>query len=374
MSRFARDRVIADGAFVESVPAHRAVLDALAAAIVVFDRDGLVRMANRQAEELFSAPPEGLVGLSITDPRYPVYDERGEPVPAEEYPITIALRTGRPVDGAPIRTQVPDGSPLWISVSATPLFEPGEIEPHAVVASMTDITRYKEAEHELARSNSDLAQFAAVVAHDLSAPLTVIAGMAEMVLRRAGEDVDERSALMLERIAAAAGSGQNLIRELLEFARTGQREVEPEQVNLDDVAGEALAVLEGPGASRVTVGELPTVAGDPVQLKQVLQNLLSNALKFSDGAVRVDAEPSPGGWKIAVHDEGIGVAPEDVDRIFGMLTRTRDAEGYPGTGIGLAVCRRIIERHGGRIWVESTPGHGSTFCFTLPARPPAPAA
>jgi PAS domain S-box-containing protein len=365
---FAPGPLIRHGNFVESPMAHRAVLDALDSAIVVFDPAGLVRLANRQAEELFAAPEGGLVGLPVTDPRYPVYDEDGEVVPLEAYPVTVAQQTGRAIEGASVRTQLPDGSPLWISVSAMPIFEEGASAPHAVVASMNDITRYKEAESELARSNSDLSQFASVVAHDLSAPLSVIAGMAELVQRAAPDELDERSMLMLGRIEAAAKSGQSLIRELLDFAKAGQTELRTDRIDLGDLAVDTLAVLEDPdGGSRVTVGDLPSVIADEVQLRQVLQNLLSNALKFSDGPVAVDALSSPSTVTVTVRDEGIGIPADEVDRIFGMLTRTHDAEGYPGTGIGLAVCRRIVERHGGRIWVESTLGQGSKFSFTLPA-------
>jgi PAS domain S-box-containing protein len=367
MSGLSPDPVIRDGAFVGSPAAFRAVLDALTAAIVVFDRDGLVQMANRQAEELFEAPREGLVGLRMTDPRYPVIGEDGRPVGAEEYPIAVVLRTGRRIDSAPLQIALPDGTPLWISVSATPLFEEGDDRAHAVVASMTDITRYKEAELELARSNSDLAQFASVVAHDLSAPLTVIAGMAEMVQRRAAESIGEHEHLMLERIAAAARNGQSLISELLQFAKAGQAELHVEEVPLGPLVDEIAGVLQGPDApSRVGHGALPAVRADRVQLRQVLQNLVGNALKFSEGPVRVEASADGAGWRVSVRDEGIGIDPADQERIFGMLTRTPSADGFPGTGIGLAVCRRIVDRHGGRIWVESAPGKGSTFSFSLP--------
>lgn len=360
--------VIAAGAFVDSPEAHRALLDALAEAIVLFDREMIVRMANARALELFGAPPEGLVGLDVLDPRYPVHDEDGKPVSADDYPVTVALRTGRPIVGAPVRTQRPDGSPLWISVSATPLFRAGVPEAYGVVASMTDITRYKETERELARSNSDLARFAAVVAHDLSAPLTVITGMAELVLRRSGGDVDERSRHLLTRIGAASRSGQNLIRELLEFARSGRGTMRTERVDLGALALRTAELLETPGdPARIVIGDLPSVTGDAVRLGQVLQNLLSNALKFSEGPVEVTAEGAPAGWRIAVRDSGIGVPAGETERIFEMLSRTPDAEGYPGTGIGLAVCRRIVELHGGRIWVESEVGKGATFLFTVPA-------
>jgi PAS domain S-box-containing protein len=357
--------VIRDGRFVESVDAHRAVLDALHPGIVVFDQDGRVRMANRKADELFGVAPGELEGNRWDDPRFPVWDEAGEPLPAERLPAVVALRTGRPLEGLTVRSQRPDGTPLWISLSATPLAAQEGAAPYAVVVSMTDITRYKRTEEELARSNSDLGQFASVVAHDLSAPLAVIGGMADLLQRRSGDDLDGASRTMIGRISAAARSGQELIRELLAYAKAGEADLRREPVDLAEAASHTVDLLAG-AADRVSIGPLPVVTGDPVQLGQLLQNLLGNALKFSDGPVEVTAERTGTEDVISVRDQGVGVPPEDAERIFGMLTRTRDAEGYPGTGIGLAVCRRIVERHGGRIWVESVHGKGSTFRVALP--------
>jgi PAS domain S-box-containing protein len=145
-------------------------------------------MANRKADELFGVAPGELEGNRWDDPRFPVWDEAGEPLPAERLPAVVALRTGRPLEGLTVRSQRPDGTPLWISLSATPLAAREGAAPYAVVVSMTDITRYKRTEEELARSNSDLGQFASVVAHDLSAPLAVIGGMADLLQRRSGGD------------------------------------------------------------------------------------------------------------------------------------------------------------------------------------------
>lgn len=362
-----------DTGFVDSVDSHHALLDAMTEAVVVVDCDQIVRMANRRARELFGAEDEGLVGLPLNDPRYPARDEDGTPLDVDDYPIAITLRTGKPSAHVPMSTLLPDGSRLWISVSSTPLFRDGEDEPYGVVASITDITRYKEAEQQLARSNTDLSQFSSVVAHDLSAPLTVIAGMADLTLRRSGDQVDDKSRLMLERIGAAARGGQTLIRELLEYARSGTGELRAQDVELAPLTDGVLELLEPLATERqagVSVGPLPTVRGDEVQLRQVFQNLLSNALKYGrprSGRVRVEAHHEGSRWRISVTDDGVGIDPADFGTIFEMLSRTRSAEGYPGTGIGLALCKRIIERHGGRIWVDSTPGLGSTFSFTLPA-------
>ena len=229
---------------------------------------------------------------------------------------------------------------------------------------------------ELERSNAELEDYAAVTSHDLQGPLVTIGMYAEMLAQRT-EDPDNRQ--LAEHIRDGAAGMRRLVRELLAYARLGRRPTHAQPVPLQEALREALDGLAGPisdAGAQVDVGDLPVVQGDPARLAQLLQNLLTNAIKFTDGdlpRVRIDARIEDGMAVVSVHDNGIGIAPEQTDLIFRPFHRLHGTERYEGTGIGLAVCQKIVAQHGGRIWAEGRPGEGSTFSFTLPlADEPAP--
>jgi signal transduction histidine kinase len=223
---------------------------------------------------------------------------------------------------------------------------------------------------ELERSNEELDRFAAVTSHDLQAPLATISMYVQLLEQRHGKDLGSATQLV-DGISQATGHARELIRGLLEYSRAGRGELRNDPVDCQRVVAEVLEVLAGAIDERgaaVEVGELPTVRGDRRNLSQVFQNLISNAVKFSDGdpRVSVSAERVAGAWWFAVTDNGIGMDPKEAESIFEPFHRLHGEGAYPGTGIGLAVCDRIVEHHGGRIWAESEPGRGSTFRFTLP--------
>ncbi|MFL5896657.1 MAG: sensor histidine kinase [Thermoleophilaceae bacterium] len=223
---------------------------------------------------------------------------------------------------------------------------------------------------ELERSNRELEQFASVTSHDLQAPLATISMYAQLLdQRHAGELNGGRQ--LVDGINAATVKARTLIRDLLEYSRAGRGELLNEPIEMAAVAGEALEMLAGPiqqSGADVTVEDLPVILGDPRKLRQVFLNLISNALKFAEDApvVRISAEIQGATAVLAVADKGIGMDPSQAERIFQPFHRLHGEEDYPGTGIGLAVCERIVEQHGGRIWAQSAPGQGSTFRFTLP--------
>ena len=249
----------------------------------------------------------------------------------------------------------------------------------AVLVSVVDITERKEAERALAeamnnlkRSNRDLEQFAYVASHDLQEPLRAINGFSQLLAKnykgRLDSDADEFIAFIEE----AARRAQVLIRDLLTYSRVGSqgKPLVPTDCNkaLDNALQNLLLTIEENNVA-IERQPLPTLLGDEVQLTQLFQNLVTNAIKFRqpDTAPRITigAQPRDGTWEFSVHDNGIGIEPEYYDRIFVIFQRLHGREQYPGTGIGLAVCQKIVERHGGKIWVESQPGAGSTFKFTL---------
>jgi signal transduction histidine kinase len=232
---------------------------------------------------------------------------------------------------------------------------------------------------ELERSNRDLEDYASVASHDLQGPLVTISMYADLLGRRMRDSGNADSELA-ERITAAAQRMRTLVRDLLTYSRLGRGEMRAEEVALDDVVADALDNLAGPIEQRgadVVVEPLPVVLGDGGQLSQVVQNLVSNAVKFSDEAtpvVRISAAVDGDRARVSVADNGIGIAPDHAERIFRPFHRLHSTDRYEGSGIGLAICERIVSQHGGRIWAESTPSEGSTFHFTVPlvSEPPAP--
>jgi signal transduction histidine kinase len=231
---------------------------------------------------------------------------------------------------------------------------------------------------ELLRSNAELEQFASVTSHDLQAPLTTISMYAELLERRHPREPGTGHDL-IDGIRGATHQARMLIRDLLEYSRAGRGELTVESLPADVVVSQALDALAGSIAStgaRVRVGSLPTVLADRSNLCRVFQNLVGNAVKFTRGddpEVSVAAERDGEMWRFEVRDNGIGMDPANSRRIFEPFRRLHGEEDYPGTGIGLAVCERIVEQHGGRIWVSSTPGEGSVFSFTMPAATSPPA-
>jgi signal transduction histidine kinase len=244
-------------------------------------------------------------------------------------------------------------------------------------------TEIERSNAELTRSNAELEQFASVTSHDLQAPLTTISMYTELLERRRGDNgtgggnggADRLD--LVEGIRGATQQARGLIRDLLEYSRAGRGQLALERVPAGRIVEQATDALAGAieaAHAKVSVGELPVVLADRANLCRVFQNLIGNAVKFTTQdtpRVRIEAEREGEHWHFFVRDNGIGMNPEHARRIFEPFQRLHGEEDYPGTGIGLAVCERIIDQHGGRIWVSSTPGEGSVFHFTLPAATPA---
>jgi PAS domain S-box-containing protein len=228
---------------------------------------------------------------------------------------------------------------------------------------------------ELERSNADLEQFAYVASHDLSEPLRMVGGFAQLLQKRYQGKLDADADEFIGYTVDGVNRMQTLIDDLLAFSRAGRGDRELTDADAGAAARRALEALSAPlsetGAD-VEIGDLPTVRADERELGQLFQNLVSNALKFQGEdppRVRVTAESAAGGaeWSFAVADNGIGVEPHHAERIFKMFQRLHGRDAYPGTGIGLAICKKIVEHHGGRIWVEPNADGGSVFKFTLAA-------
>lgn len=228
---------------------------------------------------------------------------------------------------------------------------------------------------DLARSNAELQQFAYVASHDLQEPLRMVASFTQLLGRRYKERLDDDARDFINYAVDGATRMQTLITDLLSYSRVGTQGKPLESTRCDDVLDRVLnnilrLAIKESGAV-ITRDPLPTVMADPLQLSQLFQNLIANAIKFrgkQPPSIHIFAERRSSDWEISVCDNGIGISQEHADRIFVIFQRLHTKTEYPGTGIGLAICKKIAERHGGRIWVEPTPGGGSTFRFTIPSQ------
>jgi PAS domain S-box-containing protein len=248
-----------------------------------------------------------------------------------------------------------------------------------ILLAIEDITERKRAEDklrgvlaELERSNKDLEQFASIVSHDLQEPLRMVASYTQLLAERYADQLDEKARKYITYAVEGAIRMQRLVNDLLAYSRISTRGNPLKITDSHSILGEVirnLATVIEESKAIITNEELPMVCADPSQLLQLFQNLLGNAIKFRGEnfpLIHVSARDKGGEWVFSVRDNGIGIDGKYADRIFVIFQRLHTRQEYPGTGIGLAVCKRIVERHGGRIWFESEPGNGSTFFFTIP--------
>jgi PAS domain S-box-containing protein len=305
----------------------------------------------------------------------------GAPYPESECKIYKTARDGisRHVDDEVFWTR--EGSPVPVEYITTPIYEATGIV--GTVVTFRDIRERKRAEEErerlvaeLERSNRELEQFAYAASHDLQEPLRMVSSYVQLLARKYKGQLDDQADKYIAFSVDGANRMQKLIEGLLTFSRITSRggrfgPVDANAVFAGAVANLATAISES--RATVTKEDLPVVFGDEIQLMQLLQNLIGNAIKFRKPGilplVQVSAAKKGEDWIFSVRDNGIGIEPRFHDRIFQIFQRLHSREDYPGTGIGLALCRRIVERHHGRIWIDSVPGQGTAFFFAIPAVP-----
>lgn len=347
-----------------ALQASEAELKALFAAmpdvVLVLDREGYyLKIAPTDPSRLYK-PAEELVGKTLHD----VFPK--EQADAFVDYVQLALDTKQPVNyeyGLKI-----DKDEFWFVATVSPM------TADAVVWVARDITDRKQMEEELRRSNAELQQFAYVASHDLQEPLRMVTSYLQLLERRYKNHLDADAYDFIEFAVDGARRMKQLINDLLAYSRVGTRGKPFEPTDCEAVVRQVLADLQltiADSGAQITLDPLPTVMGDDAQLAQLFQNLLSNALKFRNEQppqIHVGAKQGQDGWTFWVQDNGIGLEPDYADRIFVIFQRLHSRTEYPGTGIGLAICKKIVERHGGRIWVESGLGPGTTFYFTIPTK------
>jgi PAS domain S-box-containing protein len=360
-----------------------AIVESSDDAIISKTLEGIITSWNKGAQKIYGYSAGETVGQPIS---MLVPPERPNEIPR----ILESIRRGDKVDHFETVRIAKDGRRLDISLTVSPVRNTaGDIVGASTIAR--DITERKKAQEEirllneqlerkvrqrtaqLEESNKELESFSYSVSHDLRAPIRHISGFAQMLQNRANSELDETSQRYLRTIMDSADRAGGLIDDLLSFSRMGRTEMREATVDIDRLVREILADLSFETNRRNidwNIGELPEVRGDPSMLRLALHNLLSNAIKYTrhrDPAV-IEVGSTTGGEEIVffIRDNGVGFDMAYANKLFGVFQRLHNVEEFEGTGIGLATVRRIVQRHGGRIWAEARAGEGATFYFSLP--------
>jgi PAS domain S-box-containing protein len=333
--------------------------------------EGIIVSWNPAAEILYGYSSKEALGRSITFLVPPDY-------PDEIAKIIERIKRGESIAAYDTSRMRQDGTLVDVSLTISPVKDSMD----KIIGASTiarDITERKKLERritqysrELEQSNRELEKFASIVAHDLGAPLRAVLGFSDLLKQRYKDKLDAEADKYITHIIEGAGRMRRLIADLLEYARVGARTKHLAPVNVNTITEKALDNLTfevKESKAVITVDPLPTVLGDSTQLIQLFQNLIGNAIKYRRNTphIHIFAEQQDREWLFRVSDNGIGMDPRQLERIFDIFQRLHTRDEYPGTGIGLTICKKIVEGFRGRIWAESKPGEGSTFFFTLPA-------
>jgi PAS domain S-box-containing protein len=386
VARDIRQRLLDEEALRASETRYRSMVAALAEGIIVRDVSGAIVDCNASAERILGKPLEQMRGGNYADPDWEICKEDGSPLPDDERPSWKAIRTGQGQSNVVLSHRKPDGTVLWLSLNAQPLFDASGDSVIGAVTTLTDVSERKRAEEEIRRinadlearvaarttelevANRDLQSFSYSVSHDLRAPIRAIGSHAKLLMLGEPEPQSEERLRRFHAIERNAGLMSNLVDALLNLSRVNRKTIQRAQVDMAALARSVVADLqpEYPAAA-VTVQDLPQGEGDPALVRQVFANLVSNSLKFSS---RVEKPEITVGWDAAcgcwfVRDNGAGFDMQFARKLFGAFERAHGADEFEGTGIGLAIVHRILERHGGTISAEGAEGKGATFYFTL---------
>jgi PAS domain S-box-containing protein len=351
---------------------YRGLLEAAPDAMVVVNQSGEIVLLNLQAEKQFGYSRDELIGRKVTDIIPVGFAERLVADKLRSPQEALAQEIGAGIELTALRR---DGGEFPIEIMLSPLESADGI---LVTAAIRDISVRKAAETdligkiaELNRSNEELSQFAYIASHDLQEPLRMVSSYTQLLSQRYVGKLDSDADEFIAFAVDGATRMQGLIQDLLAYSRIGTKRMDVTKVATQkalDIALKNLSTAIIDSDARVTNDPLPAVQADEMQLVQLFQNLIGNAIKYRTAQapqVHVAALQKRGKWQFSVKDNGLGIEEQHYDRIFGMFQRLHNRTEFSGTGIGLAICRKIVERNGGEISVTSKPGRGSTFRFSL---------
>ena len=350
------------------------LLDSTTDGIVVIDRKGSISLVNSNIQPLLGYSSQELVGKSVSEILPEILDESGAEIHQRMFSYTRGRSAGSVTETTAKRK---DGVDFPAEIKLSPVGREGETHTVAVIRDVTDRKRAEAVlaaqAVELERSNAELEQFAYVSSHDLQEPLRMVASYIQLLQRRYEGKLDSDADEFIGYAVDGTVRMQRLVNDLLELSRVGThgQEFKPTECSkaFDDAVSNLEVAIEESRAE-VSHDPLPTLVADESQLMRLMQNLIGNAIKYRgdrDVKVHVGAERNGGDWILSVRDNGIGIDPRYFDQIFGIFKRLHGRGEFSGTGIGLAVCKKIVERHGGQIWVESEPGAYSKFSFSIPS-------
>jgi PAS domain S-box-containing protein len=341
------------------------VVEAAPYAMVMTGPLGVIKMVNHEAEHLFGYSRDELIGRPVED----LMPERFRDTHAGHHKNFVATPGARIMGGGRELLGVhKSGIEIPIEIGLAPV---ETLEGMFTLASIVDITERKAHDEALQRSNAELEQFAYVASHDLQEPLRMVASYTELLGQRYKGKLDDKADTYIHYAVDGAKRMQRLVADLLAYSRVGSQGKPMGPVDVGPVLQYVLDVLAEPirqADAVIEAGTMPIVQGDEGQIGQLLQNLIANALKFRGAVpprIAIEARLHGGRWLFSVADNGIGIDMQHAGRIFDMFQRLHERGKYEGSGVGLAIAKRIVERHGGRIWLDSRPGDGTTFHFTL---------
>ena len=367
------DRKKAELELKESEFKYRSLFNNLDAGIVIHSADTAITNCNPKAVALLGLSLGQLTGKLAIDAAWHFMYEDKTPVPIDKYPVNQILKSGEPVKNLIIGVNRPaTNDVVWLMGNGFPVMDSNGCI-REIVVSFVDITEQKLAEENLRHSNAELEQFAYSASHDLQEPLRMVTGFLSLIEKKYADALDDNGKSYINYAADGAKRMQQLIQDLLEFARIGKTINNLETININGLIAEIELLCQHRIADKNALIEvpvkLPIIQAYKAPIRQVFLNLISNALTYNRVNVQlkiiIEARDTNDYWQFSVTDNGIGIAKNNFDKIFEIFKRLHTKEEYSGTGIGLAITKKVVELHGGKIWVESEEGFGSTFNFTI---------